>query len=130
MQSELQGSRTIANMESERRAGEAEANSMLSRIQKPTTWALASSWPPQARQRGLASEMRRSRTPRPPRANLGKPDMKSTSRPSHRAAIDAKCRSCVYDPDAPGTWRAQVADCAGVSCPLYAVRPLPRAAAA
>ena len=36
MQSELQGSRTVANMESKHRANEAEANSMLSRISKPT----------------------------------------------------------------------------------------------
>ena len=36
MQGELQGSRTIANMESKHRAGEAEANSMLSRVSSPT----------------------------------------------------------------------------------------------
>lgn len=36
MQSELASDRTIANMESRHRANEAEANSMLSRIQKPT----------------------------------------------------------------------------------------------
>ncbi|KTT76671.1 virion core protein, T7 gp14 family [Sphingomonas endophytica] len=36
MQGELQGSRTIANMESKHRSTEAEANSMLSRISKPT----------------------------------------------------------------------------------------------
>ncbi|EQB10421.1 hypothetical protein L284_17165 [Novosphingobium lindaniclasticum LE124] len=36
MQSELQGSRTIANMESKHRANEADANSMLSRVQSPT----------------------------------------------------------------------------------------------
>jgi len=36
MQMELQGSRTIANMESKHRANEAEANSMLSRISSPT----------------------------------------------------------------------------------------------
>lgn len=40
MQSELQGSRTIANMESKHRSAETEANSMLSRISKPTAlWA-------------------------------------------------------------------------------------------
>lgn len=36
MQSELQGSRTIANMEGKHRSTEAEANSMLSRISKLT----------------------------------------------------------------------------------------------
>lgn len=36
MQQELQGSRTIANMESKHRANEADANSMLSRVQSPT----------------------------------------------------------------------------------------------
>lgn len=36
MQGELQGSRTIANMESRHSANTAEAASMLSRIQKPT----------------------------------------------------------------------------------------------
>lgn len=36
MQSELKADRTIANMESRHRSGEAEANSMLSKIQKPT----------------------------------------------------------------------------------------------
>jgi hypothetical protein len=36
MQMELQGSRTIANMESKHKANEADANSMLSRVQKPT----------------------------------------------------------------------------------------------
>lgn len=36
MQMELQGSRTIANMESRHKANTAEAESMLSQIQKPT----------------------------------------------------------------------------------------------
>lgn len=36
MQGELQGDRTIANMESRNRANKAEANSMLSQIEKPT----------------------------------------------------------------------------------------------
>lgn len=36
MQSELASDRTLANMESRHRANEAEANSMLSRVQKPT----------------------------------------------------------------------------------------------
>lgn len=36
MQMELQGSRTIANMESKHRANEADAESMMSKISKPT----------------------------------------------------------------------------------------------
>ncbi len=46
---------------------------------------------------------------------------------SLRAAINAKCRDCVYDPEAKGvgTWRAQVRDCSVPTCPLYPVRPLP-----
>lgn len=36
MQTEMANDRTIANMESRHRANEAEANSMLSKIQKPT----------------------------------------------------------------------------------------------
>lgn len=46
-------------------------------------------------------------------------------RNSLREAIDRKCKDCVYDPLAPGTWRQQVADCGAASCPLYDVRPMP-----
>lgn len=49
-----------------------------------------------------------------------------TARVSLRSAIDTKCRECVHDPYVPGTWREQVAQCGGVNCPLYAVRPIPR----
>lgn len=52
--------------------------------------------------------------------------MSTTSKPSRVASINAKCRECIYDPQARGTWREQVADCASVSCPLHAVRPVPR----
>lgn len=46
---------------------------------------------------------------------------------SLRGAIDAKCKSCVYDQQSGlGTWREQVAACSCTGCPLYAVRPLPR----
>jgi hypothetical protein len=44
---------------------------------------------------------------------------------SLRAAINAKCRDCIHDEKAPGTWRAQVAECSCVSCPLWPVRPAP-----
>lgn len=48
------------------------------------------------------------------------------SRLSLRSAIDDKCKECVYDPLARGAWREQVADCGGVNCRLYSVRPVPR----
>lgn len=45
---------------------------------------------------------------------------------SLRAAINAKCKDCIWDPKCGGgTWREQVAQCSSVSCPLWAVRPLP-----
>jgi hypothetical protein len=41
-------------------------------------------------------------------------------------AIEMKCKECVYDPiGGKGSWREQVKNCLGTSCPLYAVRPLP-----
>jgi hypothetical protein len=46
-------------------------------------------------------------------------------KPSLRGAINAQCKQCVYDPMAGGTWREQVADCRGFTCPLYPVRPHP-----
>jgi hypothetical protein len=45
---------------------------------------------------------------------------------SFRAAINAKCRECIYDPLSRGTWREQVADCINVNCGLHALRPVPR----
>lgn len=44
---------------------------------------------------------------------------------SRRKAIDAQCKSCMYDPRArgQGTWRKQVENCPVVECPLYPVRP-------
>lgn len=48
-------------------------------------------------------------------------------RPSLRAAVDAKCKSCIYDPGFGGTWREQVAGCASSNCPLHPVRPMPTA---
>lgn len=51
----------------------------------------------------------------------------SAERPSLRAAIDAMCRSCIYDPKSGlGHWREQVAGCTCRTCPLYALRPVPR----
>ena len=44
---------------------------------------------------------------------------------SLRAAINAKCKECIYDGDnGSGTWRQQVEACTAHSCPLYYVRPL------
>jgi hypothetical protein len=46
-------------------------------------------------------------------------------RPSLRAAIDAMCKACIYDPIAgKGTWRQQVEACTAPHCALFAVRPL------
>ncbi len=45
---------------------------------------------------------------------------------SLRAAINAKCKDCIYDPlCGGGTWREQVAQCWAVACPLWPVRPAP-----
>ena len=47
-------------------------------------------------------------------------------RKSLRAAIDAKCKECIYDPyGGAGTWRQQVAHCTSPRCPLFDVRPMP-----
>jgi hypothetical protein len=48
------------------------------------------------------------------------------SRPSLRVAIDAMCKSCLYDPgNGNGGWREQVGGCSSSNCPLHPVRPLP-----
>ncbi len=52
--------------------------------------------------------------------------MSTQSRPTLRNAVNAKCKECVFDPHALGNWREQVADCRGVNCPLYSLRPVPR----
>lgn len=43
---------------------------------------------------------------------------------SLRAAIDAKCKSCIYDPGARGNWREQVSACSSANCPLHPLRPI------
>lgn len=40
-----------------------------------------------------------------------------------RAYINAKCIDCIYDEQAPGTWRKQVELCTVEDCPLYSIRP-------
>jgi hypothetical protein len=42
---------------------------------------------------------------------------------SRAAAINAKCRDCIYDREAPGNWRQQVEACAIKACPLWPYRP-------
>lgn len=42
---------------------------------------------------------------------------------SMRAAINAKCRDCIYDPLAGGTWRAQTEACVDETCGLWPYRP-------
>ncbi len=44
-------------------------------------------------------------------------------RPSMRKAIDAMCKGCIYDPEMPGTWRAQTEGCQITTCPLHPLRP-------
>lgn len=44
---------------------------------------------------------------------------------SYKAAVEAKCKGCGYDPGAPGGWRQQIAGCLSMDCALYAVRPTP-----
>lgn len=46
------------------------------------------------------------------------------SRPSLRAAVDAMCKGCIYDPGANGNWREQVSGCSSSSCPLHPLRPI------
>ncbi|EZP73618.1 hypothetical protein BV96_01059 [Sphingomonas paucimobilis] len=50
----------------------------------------------------------------------------TNTRMSRAAAIAAKCRDCIFDPLARGTWREQVAACEGGHCALHPVRPVPR----
>ncbi len=52
-------------------------------------------------------------------------DKSIPKRPSMRKALDAKCKDCIYDPEALGNWREQVFMCAVLTCPLYPLRPKP-----
>jgi hypothetical protein len=46
---------------------------------------------------------------------------------SMRAAINAKCKDCIYDPcSGLGTWRQQVEGCSIRSCSLWTYRPKSR----
>ena len=44
---------------------------------------------------------------------------------SLRKAINQHCKSCTYDPAAPGTWRQQVNGCSVELCSLWDVRAKP-----
>lgn len=46
------------------------------------------------------------------------------SRPSFRAAVNATCKRCIYDPGASGNWRKQVSSCSAADCPLHPLRPI------
>lgn len=52
--------------------------------------------------------------------------MTSPSRISLRNAVNAHCKACIYDREAGGGWREQVADCVSSNCALHPVRPVPR----
>ena len=44
---------------------------------------------------------------------------------SRTSAINAKCKDCIYDQKAPGTWREQVQNCQSEkSCALWPYRPI------
>ena len=54
--------------------------------------------------------------------------MEHIGKRSLRAAINDKCKECIYDPiGGVGTWREQVTACTSRACPLYPVRPVTRA---
>jgi len=46
---------------------------------------------------------------------------------SLRKSINSKCKDCVYDDLAGGTFLQQVTLCSSKSCPLYEVRPQTKA---
>jgi len=49
-------------------------------------------------------------------------------RPSMRAAINAKCKDCIYDECGVGNWRQQVTACTAKECPLWLLRPMSKPA--
>ena len=44
---------------------------------------------------------------------------------TRQQAIDAFCKSCIYDDEEDGTWRQQVKACDIQSCALHPYRPMP-----
>ena len=55
--------------------------------------------------------------------NIGRTTL-PTPPPTRGEAIAAKCRDCIYDDKAAGTWRQQVTACHLTACPLWRFRPL------
>jgi len=47
---------------------------------------------------------------------------------SLRKAINEKCKDCIYDDLAAGTWLQQVTICSSEDCPLFDVRPKSKSA--
>ena len=45
---------------------------------------------------------------------------------SRATAINAKCRDCICDAHAPGTWRQQTEGCTITRCALWQYRPKSR----
>lgn len=45
---------------------------------------------------------------------------------TRQQSINAMCKSCIFDPSAPGNWRQQVQSCQITTCPLYGYRPKSR----
>ena len=48
---------------------------------------------------------------------------------TRQQAIDAKCRECIFDDLADGTWRMQVEQCELTGCALHPYRPVSRSKA-
>ena len=48
---------------------------------------------------------------------------------TRQQAINEKCRECIYDEFADGTWRMQVEACELTACALYPYRPVSRSIA-
>jgi len=46
---------------------------------------------------------------------------------TRQKAIEAKCKDCIYDSLAGGTWRQQTEECAATECPLHPYRPVTQA---
>ena len=45
---------------------------------------------------------------------------------TRQQAINAKCKDCIYDDKAAGTWRMQVEQCELTACALHSYRPKSR----
>lgn len=63
------------------------------------------------------SEKRNRRKPKAKAPKNGGPATRS-------AAIAAKCRDCIFDSQAAGTWRQQITVCPATNCALWRFRPL------